>query len=651
MPEQRIVAPYGSWHSPITADLIVAETVDLDHVFLDDDDTYWIESRPTEGGRSVLVRRTTDGDRHDVTAAPFNVRSRTHEYGGGAYAVRNGIVIFSHFTDNRLYLLEPAKGEAQPRPITPEADLRYADIVIDTPRNRLLCVREDHTVSGTEPAHNIVAVLLDGGGEQQVLVSGPDFVASPRLSPDGSHLAWLSWNHPNMPWDGTELWVADLDDAGAPGEVRLVAGGSSESVFQPEWSPEGTLHFVSDRTGWWNLYRAATDGEVEPLHPMEAEFGVPQWVFGLSTYGFADDDRIICAYNQRGIWQLASLASLDSANGRLYPIETPFTAMRQVRVGASNVVLVGGSPSEPWQVASIDLATGERETLRRSSEVTVDPSYISIPKPVEFPSGDDLTSHAFFYRPANKDFAAPEDERPPLMVQSHGGPTASSDATFDLQTQYWTSRGFAVLDVNYGGSTGYGRDYRERLKGRWGIVDVEDCANGARYLADSGEVDPERLIIRGWSASGYTTLAALTFRDIFKAGASYFGISDLEALTEETHKFESRYLDSLIGPYPERRGVYLDRSPVHYTELLSCPMILFQGLDDKVVPPDQAMLMYEAVKAKGLPVALVSFEGEGHGFRKAENIKWTYEAELYFYSKVFGFELPDPFEPVEIANL
>jgi dipeptidyl aminopeptidase/acylaminoacyl peptidase len=329
----------------------------------------------------------------------------------------------------------------------------------------------------------------------------------------------------------------------------------------------------------------------------------------------------------------------------------PFTAVRQVRVGAGDVVFIAGSPSEPWQVASLDLATGKREALRRSSEVTVDLGYISIPEPLEFPSGYGLSSHAFFYRPANRDFAAPEDERPPLMVQSHGGPTASSDATFDLQTQYWTSRGFAVLDVNYGGSTGYGRDYRERLKGRWGIVDVEDCANGARYLADSGEVDPERLIIRGWSASGYTTLAALTFRDTFKAGASYFGISDLQALTEETHKFESRYLESLIGPYPERRGVYLERSPVHYTELLSCPMILFQGLDDKVVPPDQAMLMYEAVKAKGLPVALVSFEGEGHGFRKAENIKWTYEAELYFYSKVFGFELPDPFEPVEIANL
>jgi len=647
MPERRTVAPYGSWRSPITAAMIVAETIGLDQVSLDGDDTYWSESRPTEGGRSVLVRHTLDDYRSDVIAAPFNVRSRVHEYGGGAYAVRDGIVIFSHFADNRLYRLDLAASETEPHPITPEANWRYADIVIDTPRNRLLCVREDHTASGTEPVNTIIAIPLDGGGEQRVLVSGPDFVATPRLSSDDSQLAWLSWNHPNMPWDRTELRVASLDEDGAPSDARLVAGGPNESVFQPEWSPEGTLYFVSDRTGWWNLYRAV-DEKIEPLCSMEAEFGVPQWVFGQSTYGFAGDDRIVCAYNQRGIWQLANLSTPD---GRLDPIETPFTDIGQVRVNGGKVVLVAGSPTEPSQVACLELATGERKTLRRSSEVTVDTGYVSIPEPIEFPTGGGLTSHAFFYRPANKDFAAPEDERPPLIVQSHGGPTASSDATFDLGIQYWTSRGFAVLDVNYGGSTGYGRDYRERLKGHWGIVDVEDCANGARYLAEQGEVDAERLIIRGWSASGYTTLAALTFRDIFKAGASYFGVSDLEALAKETHKFESRYLESLIGPYPEQRDVYLERSPIHHTEHLSCPMILFQGLDDKVVPPDQAESMHEAVKAKGLPVAHVTFDDEDHGFRKAENIERTYDAELLFYSEVFGFELPDRIEPIEIANL
>ena len=647
MPERRTVAPYGSWRSPITAAMIVAETIGLDQVSLDGDDTYWSESRPTEGGRSVLVRHTLDDYRSDVIAAPFNVRSRVHEYGGGAYAVRDGIVIFSHFADNRLYRLDLAASETEPHPITPEANWRYADIVIDTPRNRLLCVREDHTASGTEPVNTIIAIPLDGGGEQRVLVSGPDFVATPRLSSDDSQLAWLSWNHPNMPWDRTELRVASLDEDGAPSDARLVAGGPNESVFQPEWSPEGALYFVSDWSGWWNLYRAV-DEKIEPLCSMEAEFGVPQWVFGQSTYGFAGDDRIVCAYNQRGIWQLANLSTPD---GRLDPIETPFTDIGQVRVNGGKAVFVAGSPTEPSQVACLELATGERKTLRRSSEVTVDTGYVSIPEPIEFPTGGGLTSHAFFYRPANKDFAAPEDERPPLIVQSHGGPTASSDATFDLGIQYWTSRGFAVLDVNYGGSTGYGRDYRERLKGHWGIVDVEDCANGARYLAEQGEVDAERLIIRGWSASGYTTLAALTFRDIFKAGASYFGVSDLEALAKETHKFESRYLESLIGPYPEQRDVYLERSPIHHTEHLSCPMILFQGLDDKVVPPDQAESMHEAVKAKGLPVAHVTFDDEDHGFRKAENIERTYDAELLFYSEVFGFELPDRIEPIEIANL
>ena len=646
MPEQKTIAPYGSWRSPITAAMIVAETVGLDQVSLDGDDTYWTESRPTEGGRSILVRRTADGNRSDVTSVPFNVRSRVHEYGGGAFAVHDGVVIFSHFADNRLYRLDPTKSE--PRPITPDADWRHADVVIDAARNRLLCVREDHTASDTEPVNTLVAIPLDGQGEQQVFVTGSDFLASPRLSPDGSRLAWLSWDHPNMPWDGTELWVADLDDAGAPGDARLVVGGSEESIFQPEWSPEGTLYFVSDRSGWWNVYRSAVDGEVEQLCPIEAEFGVPQWVFGQSTYGFASDDHIVCAFNQQGIWQIASL---DTNNGRLDPIETPFTAIRQVRVGDGKVVLVAGSPTESWQVVSLDLATRDHETLRCSSEVIVDSGYVSIPEPIEFPTGGGLTSHAFFYRPVNRDFAAPEHERPPLLVQSHGGPTASSEAIFDLGIQYWSSRGFAVLDVNYGGSTGYGRAYRERLKGRWGIADIEDCAYGAHYLAERGEVDPERLIIRGWSASGYTTLAALTFRDSFKAGASHFGISDLEALAKETHKFESRYLDGLIGPYPERRDVHIERSPIHHAEHLSCPMILFQGLDDKVVPPNQAQLMYEAVKAKGLPVALVTFEGEDHGFRKAENIERAYDAELFFYSKVFGFELPDPIEPVEIANL
>ena len=637
------VAPYGSWKSPITSDLIVSETIVLGQIALDGQDIYWVEMRPTEGGRYVIVRRTPDGRTTDVTPLPFNARTRVHEYGGGAFAVADGTVYFSNFADQRLYRQDPG---GEPRPITPEADLRYADGVFDHRRGRLICVREDHTDPGREAVNTIVSLDLDGNGGR-VLVSGNDFYSSPRLSPDGSRLAWLTWNHPNMPWDGTELWVGELDANGSLGRIERVAGGADESIFQPEWSPDGVLHFVSDRMGWWNLYRWR-GGRVEPLIEMEAEFGLPQWVFGLSTYAFESAGRIICAYTQHGTWQLASL---DTATGKLDPIETPYTQIEGLRALPGRVVFLAGSPTEALSVVQLDLATGGLEVLRRSSKVTIDPGYLSIPQEIEFPTEGGLTAHAFFYGPKNRDYVGPPGERPPLLVISHGGPTSAASTALSLVIQYWTSRGLAVLDVNYGGSTGYGRAYRRRLEGQWGVVDVDDCVNGARYLVERGEVDGNRLAIRGGSAGGYTTLSALTFRDIFQAGASYYGISDLEALTKHTHKFESRYLDRLVGPYPERRDLYHERSPIHFTHRLSCPMILFQGLEDKVVPPEQAEKMFEAVLAKGLPAAYLPFEGEQHGFRRAENIKRALDAELYFYSRVFGFELADPVEPVHIENL
>jgi len=638
------VAPYGSWKSPITSDLIVSETIELGQIALDGQDVYWVEMRPTEGGRNVIVRRTSDGGTTDVTPAPFNARTRVHEYGGGAFAVADGTVYFSNFADQRLYRQDPG---AEPRPITPEADLRYADGVFDRRRGRMICVHEDHTDPGREAVNSIVSLDLDDGDGGQVLVSGNDFYSSPRLSPDESRLAWLTWNHPNMPWDGTELWVGELGGDGLLIRTERVAGGARESIFQPEWSPDGVLHFVSDRTGWWNLYRWR-DGRVEPVVEMEAEFGLPQWVFGMSAYAFESAGRIICSYTERGTWHLASL---DTATGELEPIEIPYSRIEYVQVAPGRVAFLAGSPTELTSVVQLDLATREPEVLRRSSEIAIDPGYLSIPQEVEFPTEHGLTSHAFFYAPQNRDYVAPPGERPPLLVISHGGPTGTASSTLNLVIQYWTSRGIAVLDVNYGGSIGYGRAYRERLEGQWGIVDVDDCVNGARYLVERGEVDGSRLAIRGGSAGGYTTLSALTFRDIFKAGASYFGISDLEALTKDTHKFESRYLDRMVGPYPERRDLYQERSPIHFTHRLSCPMILFQGLEDKVVPPDQAEMMFEAVRAKGLPVAYLPFEGEQHGFRRAENIKRALDAELYFYAKVFGFELADPVEPVPIENL
>lgn len=650
---QSQIALYGSWKSPITADLIVTGTIGLGGIALDGDDVYWTEGRPAEAGRNAIVRRTPDGKTADVTLSPFNVRTRVHEYGGGAFTVKDGIIYFSNFADQRLYKQTP---DGEPQTVSQESagNLRYADAVIDTERGRMICVCEDHTGGGHEPVNTLVSINLDKGEDIQVLASGSDFYASPRLSCDRTQLAWLSWNHPNMPWDGTQLWVAPIQADGLLGEPQLVAGGVEESVFQPEWSPDGVLYFVSDRTGWWNLSRwnppltQGSIGEIEPLCEMEAEFGLPQWVFGMSTYAVESANRIICTYTQKGIWYLASL---DTQTKQLEVIETPYTDISSVHAANNRAVFMAGSATEPTAVVQMDLATRQLEVLRRSSELEIDTGYLSVPQAIAFPTENNLTAYAFFYPPNNQDYTAPAGEKPPLIVKSHGGPTASTSSAFNLKIQYWTSRGFAFVDVNYGGSTGYGRDYRQRLKDNWGIVDVDDCANAAKYLAEQGLVNRERLAIAGGSAGGYTTLAALTFRDIFKAGASYYGVSDLEVLAKDTHKFEARYLDGLIGPYPERKDLYEKRSPIHFTDQLSCPVIFFQGLEDKVVPPNQAEMMVEALKAKGLPVAYVAYEGEQHGFRRAENIKRTLDGEFYFYSRVFGFEPAEAIEPVAIENL
>ncbi len=639
----RQIAPYGSWKSPITSSLIVAETIGLGQAAMDRGNIYWSELRPREGGRNALVRLRPDGKVEDCLPREFNVRTRVHEYGGGAYAVFDGVIYFVHFPDQRLYRQRPG---GTPEVLTPAEGYRYADFVLDSRRNRLICVREDHTQGG-KPINTIVAVSLNGNDNGTVLAQGYDFYANPRLSPEGSRLCYLAWNFPNMPWDGTELWLAEIQPDGVPGSTQRVAGGENESIFQPEWSPQGTLHFVSDRSGWWNLYRWQ-GGQIEPLYPMEAEFGRPQWVFGLRTYDFLGPDEILCAYNQRGIW---SLARLNTAQKTLVPFDLPFTVYVDVHVGEGVALFLAASATQPLSLVKLDLKSGETRVLRRAFEPTIDPAYFSIPQAVEFPTEDGLTAHGFFYPPTNPDFAAPEGERPPLLVHSHGGPTSATVAALDYGIQYWTSRGFAVLDVNYGGSTGYGRAYRMRLNGKWGIVDVDDCCNGARWLAEQGLVDGKRMAISGGSAGGFTTLAALTFRDVFATGASHFGVSDLEALAQDTHKFESRYLDNLVGPYPQRKDLYLARSPIHHTERLATPIILFQGDSDPVVPPSQSEKMYQAVRARGFPTAYLLFAGEMHGFRKAENIQRAMEAELYFYSRIFGFTPADEIEPVKIDNL
>lgn len=638
----REVAPYGSWKSPITPELIVSKSIGLGEVRLDGETVYWLEVRPEEQGRYVVVRLDPDGKPRDVNPAPFNARTRVHEYGGGSYCADEGVVYFSNYRDQRLYCVTSRE---PPRPVTPEGPYRYADAVVDRTRARLLCVREDHSTAGQEPVNTLVGVSI-ADGRVEVLVSGADFYSCPRLSPDARHLAWVSWNHPNMPWDGTDLWVAALDEHGRPGEATHVAGGPGESVLQPEWSPDGTLYFVSDRSGWWNLHRWRED-HAQTVVSMDAEFAEPPWAFGDSSYAFESPRRIICAYGQDCVQRLAAI---DTENGELRSIDVPFTTIGYVRALPGKVFFLGASPTEFNAVTQLDLSSGESQLLRRASDVALDPGYVSVAEPMEYPTADGLTAHGFFYRPRNRDFEAPAQERPPLLVMIHGGPTGAHDGALKLGIQYWTSRGIAVLDVNYGGSSGYGREYRQRLEGRWGIVDVDDCGYGARHLADQGAVDPGRLAIRGGSAGGFTTLAALTFRDTFKAGASHYGVSDLEALTRDTHKFESRYLDRLIGPYPERADIYRERSPIHAVDRLSCPIIFFQGLEDQVVPPNQAQEMVEALRRKGLPVAYLAFEGEQHGFRRAETIRRVLEAELYFYSRIFGFVPADPVAPVQIMN-
>ena len=640
-----IIAPYGSWRSPITADAIVAESISIGQVAIDGGAILWTEGRPSEGGRNVIVRMTTDGAISDVNPAPFNARTRVHEYGGGAWIADAGTVWFSNFDDQRIYRLD---GNSDPQPITPDAPLRYADATLDKARNRLICVREDHTAP-ENIVNVIVAIPADGIGEQTILAAGWDFVSSPRLSPDGNTLAWLSWNHPNMPWDGTHLWTAPVLDDGTLGDATLVAGGERVSVFQPEWSPDCILHYVSEESGWWNLYRLGDNGP-EALYRDDAEYARPQWVFASRAYGFAGNGDIICAVNRRGAW---SLNRLHPDTGVMTALTVPAGEMGRGDLAVSGItaVVVAGDADRPLSLMRVNLETGYWDTLKAASTTDVDPGYISPAQTIEFPSNEGRPAYALYYAPKNPEYQAPEGELPPLLTLSHGGPTGAASGALDLAVQFWTSRGFAVVDVNYGGSVGYGRAYRQLLNGNWGIVDVDDCANAALHLVHQGLADGDRLAIRGGSAGGYTTLAALTFRNVFAAGASYYGVSDLTALAADTHKFESRYLDRLVAPYPEGKDTYERRSPINHTDGLSCPIILLQGLEDRIVPANQAEMMFDAVRNKGIPCAYLPFEGEQHGFRRAGNIKRALEAELYFYSRVFGFELADAVEPVAIENL
>jgi dipeptidyl aminopeptidase/acylaminoacyl peptidase len=650
------VAPYGSWHSPLDAASVARAGRRLGAATIAADGAaWWAEGRPDEGGRVTLMRRPAGGEPEEATPADGNVRTRVHEYGGGAWhLVEPDLVLFVEFSDQRLY--RQRLGEA-PVPISPEpaqpGSLRYADMRPDPDGRLVVCVRESHGEG--EAVNEIVAMPLDGAAEPQVLASGRDFYSFPRVSPDGNWLAWTCWDRPNMPWDGTELWVAPLAD---PGQAQLVAGGPEESIFQPEWGPEGRLHFVSDRDGWWNLYRAREPGAelsgelgtLVQLTEERADLAHPQWLFGGATFAFLEGGAIACVRCERGAERLYLL---EADGWEPTDLGLPYTAFGYPAIAAHGRILAfaAASPECETEVVLYDVARREREVVRSASEEPVDPAYVSRPRPIEFPTGEDEVAYGFFYPPTNPEFEAPAGELPPLIVESHGGPTSHATPALSREFLYWTSRGIGVVDVNYRGSSGYGREFRNKLRGAWGVVDTEDCLEAALHLAAEGEADGNRLAIRGGSAGGYATLCALTAYDDFAAGASYYGVADAEALARDTHKFESRYLDRLIGPYPEQAELYRERSPINHVEQLRSPVILLQGLEDEVVPPNQAETMVAALKRNGVPHAYLAFAGEQHGFRRAETTVRCLEAELYFYGRIMGFEPAGEIEPVEIAGL
>ena len=622
------IAEYGFWKSPITAEAVAGESIRIQEPRIEGGSIYWLEMRPRERGRSALVRRDRDGTAKDVLESPWSVRSTVHEYGGGAYAVAGRTAYFTDAFERRAHAVRMG---AEPVSLTPAGLWRYADFVVDRRRERLVAVREDHCDPEREAEASIVGIdLRPPGGQVAVLVSGADFYSNPCISPDGSRICWLQWRHPNMPWDSTELWVGALAGDGAVEHARLVAGGPEESVFQPEWSPDGVLHFVSDRTGYWNLYRWS-GGRATLLHGREAEFGQPQWIFGQSTYGFASDGSILSSYCEQGRWRLGVI----DERGCLSRLESPFTQIESVVVNGIQAVLVAAAPTRPPELVRLDLEAGEFETLRRSAAVSDDlRAYFTQPRPMLIESQDGEPSHGHYYPPRNPDFVAPSGEKPPLIVRLHGGPTAAVGDGLSLTTQFWTSRGFAILDLNYGGSTGFGRAYRERLNGQWGIVDRLDAEAAARHCVRLGLADADRLIVKGGSAGGYSVLCCLAYGTEFAAGASYYGIGNLLDLVRSTHKFESRYLDRLIGPLPDSAALYEERSPLHAVDRVTSPVAFFQGSIDPVVPKDQTEAMVEALRRRSVPVTYYLFDGESHGFKRSRTIRVALEAELAFYCTV-----------------
>ncbi len=620
------IAHYGAWKSPITSQHLVKDAVSFQEIAHDGQNLYWTQLVPSQGGRVQLA--TLDAQGALVDPAPeANVRTRVHEYGGGALSAGSGMLFFVNHKDGRIYRLE--KGSA-PVPITQPSNLRLADLCPVNGGDPLYAVAEEHQEDGLV-VNQLVKFSRDGVA--QTVASGHDFYSSPRISPDGKQLAWITWDHPQMPWDGSDLWIAEISGQDANvGRPHHIAGGDQESICNVCWSKKGELYFVSDRTGWWNLYRYR-NGKTEILYPAQVDFAAPAWVFKSESYGFTDEGEIVCIYTQEGI---DFLTLLNPDTGAASEIELPFTALKKIVVAGKTAYFFAGSPTQPLSLIRLDLKTRQYQIVKESVARTLDEKWISVPEGVAFQTRHEDISYGFYYPPTNPDFKAPEGELPPLIVKCHGGPTAHVQPVFSMETQFWTSRGFAFLDMNYSGSSGYGRIYRKRLEYMWGIRDVEDSIDGALFLVEQRLADPKKLFIRGGSAGGYTTLCALTFSDVFAGGTSYYGVSDLELLAKDTHKFEAHYLDRLIAPYPAQKETYFERSPLHHIERLSRPLLLLQGSDDPVVPLNQAQLVYDALKKKGTPVTLIVFEGEQHGFKTASSITRAIDAELSFYCDILN---------------
>jgi dipeptidyl aminopeptidase/acylaminoacyl peptidase len=633
----RTEAPYSIWPSLVSAELVAQHATAYDAVHADGRAIYWLETRPNQAGRTVVVRWTPERGAVDVTPEGFDVGTRVHEYGGGAYLAAEGVLFCSRLDDDRLYRLDPG---AEPRPITPRPPtphaVRYADLRITLDRRWLVGVRERHETDAV--VNELVAVPADGAAAPQVLSQGHDFYASPRPSPDGRRLAWVTWNRPQMPWDGSDLWVADLRPDGTLGPARHVAGGPQESIVQPEWAAGGALLFVSDRSGWWNLYRSSGDGgQVEPLLPMAAEFADAPWELDYSSYALLANGRIACRYRESGT---DHLGILESSNHHLEPLATPFTSIKPyLRAPAQKLVFIAASPTSTPAVTTLDLADRRLATLAGGGS-PIPAAHVALPRLITFPGFDGQPVQALYYPPTNPTVSAPPGRRPPLVVQPHPGPTGDAKARLELRVQFFTSRGFAVVDINYAGSTGYGRAYRERLTGRWGVADVADCLQAARHLAAAGEIDPGRIVIAGASAGGFTALCALADGDLLAGGTSYFGIADLETFRQRAPKFQAHELDRLIGPYPQAADLYRDRSPVHLAARIHRPVLLLQGLDDPVVPKEQADAMASALKHQDIPHEYLAFAGEGHGFHRSETIQRALEVELAFYRRVLNLAPP-----------